>query len=77
VISTPVTGIPEVVRDGCNGLLVPSGDAGALAHAITRVMADTELYQRLRANARPSVSPRFDHRRTVAALSSRFVGASL
>jgi glycosyltransferase involved in cell wall biosynthesis len=64
VVSTPVTGIPEVVRDGVNGLLVPMGDAPALAHAIARLAADPLLYERLRREARPSVEADFDHRQT-------------
>jgi len=72
VISTPVTGIPEVVRDGENGLLVPSGDAAALAGAIERLLDDEPLCRRLAANARPSVAADFDRRRTVAALRGLF-----
>ena len=39
VITTYVAGIPELVRDGIDGLLVPAGDAIALADAVARVMA--------------------------------------
>ena len=53
VIATAVGGVPEVVRDGENGLLVRSGDAGALAGAIRRFFADEDLRQRL-ATAAPS-----------------------
>ena len=66
VISTPVTGIPEVVRDGHNGRLVPSGDAEALAAALAE-LGDPALRGRLAVNARASVE-RFDRRRTVARL---------
>ncbi|HVF40852.1 MAG TPA: glycosyltransferase [Gemmatimonadaceae bacterium] len=68
VISTPVTGIPEVIQDGCNGLLVPEGDAVALADALERMMTDDELYARLRSSARASVCESFDQRRTAAKL---------
>jgi glycosyltransferase involved in cell wall biosynthesis len=68
VITTPVTGIPEVVEDGKNGFLVPSGDAVALADAITKVVEDPALYQRLCDNARPSVAADFDREETGAAL---------
>ena len=68
VISTPVTGIPEVVRHEENGLLVPEGDAIALADAIERVMSDAELRERLRCSARPSVESVFDESRTAARL---------
>jgi glycosyltransferase involved in cell wall biosynthesis len=55
VIATAVGGIPEVVRDGENGLLVPPGDVGALAAAIDRVVRDDALRASLAAAAGPSV----------------------
>jgi glycosyltransferase involved in cell wall biosynthesis len=55
VISTSVGGVPEVVKDGENGLLVPAGDAHALAAAITRFFSNEALRVRLSANAAPSV----------------------
>lgn len=39
VISTYIAGIPELVRDRVDGLLVPAGDVGALAQAIEHVLA--------------------------------------
>jgi glycosyltransferase involved in cell wall biosynthesis len=55
VVSTAVGGVPEVVRDEENGLLVPAGDAQALAGALRRMLDDT-VRDRLAAGARPSVS---------------------
>ena len=55
VIATDVGGVPEVVTDGANGLLVPAGDAAALGAAIERFFADESLRERLRAAAAPSV----------------------
>ena len=43
VIATAVGGVPEVVHDGENGLLVPAGDPDALAAAIERLVGDDEL----------------------------------
>jgi glycosyltransferase involved in cell wall biosynthesis len=40
VVATDVGGIPELVRDGENGLLVPPADPAALAKAIQRLAAD-------------------------------------
>lgn len=57
VIATAVGGVTEVVEDGVNGLLVPAGDADALAAAIRRFLGDGELRARLRANAAASVEP--------------------
>ena len=56
VIATAVGGVPEVVRDGENGLLVPPGDAGALAAAIGRFFEDGELRARLAGAAAGSVA---------------------
>jgi glycosyltransferase involved in cell wall biosynthesis len=44
--------IANVVKDGQNGLLVPAGDANALASAIHRLIADPELRARLGQQAR-------------------------
>jgi glycosyltransferase involved in cell wall biosynthesis len=56
VLATATGGVAEVVRDGENGLLVPSGDAAALADAVRRFVADGALRERLRAGAQPSVA---------------------
>jgi glycosyltransferase involved in cell wall biosynthesis len=55
VLATTTGGVAEVVTDGANGLLVPSGDAEALADAVRRYFSDAALRERLRANAAPSV----------------------
>ena len=56
VIATAVGGVPEVVRDGENGLLVPPGDPDALAAAIRRFFADGDLRRRLAERAAGSVA---------------------
>lgn len=54
-VTTPVGGIPDLVDDGENGLLVPPGDVGALAAAIERLVADEGLRRRLGQSARETV----------------------
>ena len=54
-MATDVGGVAEVVEDGVNGLLVPPGDADALAEALRRFLADEELRARLREAAPGSV----------------------
>lgn len=56
IIATNVGGNPEVVVDEASGLLVPSGDAPALAAAITRVLGDKDLRDRISAGAKQSAS---------------------
>jgi glycosyltransferase involved in cell wall biosynthesis len=56
VVATAVGGVPEVVRDGENGLLVPAGSAEALAAALARLVAESGLRDGLAARARPSVA---------------------
>ena len=61
VIATAVGGVPEVVVDGANGLLVPPRDPAALAAAIERFFADTELRVRLSGAASASVEGYSEH----------------
>ena len=58
-VATAVAGIPEVVEDGRTGLLVPAGDAAALAAALGRLVSDAGLRARVGRDARASVLPRF------------------
>ena len=52
-----VGGVPEIVHDGENGLLVPAGSADALAAALRRVVDEPGLRARLAGNARRRWSP--------------------
>jgi glycosyltransferase involved in cell wall biosynthesis len=51
IVATRAGGIPEVVRDGLTGLLVPADDPPALARAIVRLLSDRDLSARLGAAA--------------------------
>jgi colanic acid/amylovoran biosynthesis glycosyltransferase len=68
VISTNVTGIPEAVQHGRNGLIVRPGNVTELTMAIERLMRDPRLLESLRAGARPSVEEEYDERCTSARL---------
>ena len=52
VISTNVGGLPFLLEDGKDCLLVPAGDSLAMAEAIGRVLSDGDLAGRLSRNAR-------------------------
>ena len=52
VVSTAVGGVPEIVRDGVNGLLVPPWvDVEAVAGALVRILSEPELARRPRGGA--------------------------
>jgi len=75
VISTDVTGIPEVVRDGETGLQVPQRNPGALASAMERLLLDRGLRVRLSARARQMMETDFDIRRNTARRRAIFFSA--
>jgi glycosyltransferase involved in cell wall biosynthesis len=60
VVASAVGGIPEIVRDGETGLLVPPGDADALAAALGRLLDDDGLRRRLGAAGRERALDEFD-----------------
>ena len=57
VVASRVGGIADIVDDGSTGLLVPSGDADALADALVRALSDRTLAERLGAAAHDAVQP--------------------
>jgi glycosyltransferase involved in cell wall biosynthesis len=71
-VSTFITGIPELIRDGVDGLLVPPSDDEALADALARLMDDAALRTRLGAAGRARVAERFDLARNVERLAAVF-----
>ena len=65
VIGSRVGGIPEVVRDGIDGFLVPADDPQALAAKLSLILTNSGLLQRLRTNARAGFLSRFEQRGAV------------
>jgi glycosyltransferase involved in cell wall biosynthesis len=72
VITTPVSGIPEIITDGVNGQLVPPDDPTALADALLRLDRDPGLAQHLSDEARETVRERFDGERFASQLAELF-----
>lgn len=60
VISTRVSGIPELVEHEVTGLLADAGDAKSLAACIERLVGDEKLGQSLARNARLRIEAEFD-----------------
>ncbi len=60
VVASAVGGIPEIITDGVDGVLVPPEAPEALAAAILRLLADPALRHRLGARARTTIGARFN-----------------
>jgi len=72
VVATRVAGIPEVVKDGVSGLLVPPGDSAELGAALSRVVNDETTRGRLGQAARAAVRPRFGIDRYVQSVTALY-----
>jgi glycosyltransferase involved in cell wall biosynthesis len=77
VVSTNISGIPELVQDGVTGVLVPPRDEEALALAIARLLADPALRLRLSRAAMQRVCLEFDLSVNAAHLGALFSGGAV
>ena len=68
VLTTAVSGIPELVSDGINGVFVEPDDAPQLASAMIRLAGDPDLRARLGHAGEAIVRSKFDHRASVGEL---------
>lgn len=71
-VSTPVSGVPEIIKDGETGLLVAPDDAGALAGALEQLISDPALRETLGGGAEARVRQEFDHRAGIVRLLELF-----
>ncbi len=74
VVSTRISGIPELVENGVTGLLVPPADPAALAGALERLAHDPELGRRLGCAGRAKVLREFDLADNTTQLANKMVG---
>ncbi len=72
VVTTDISGIPELIDSEVHGLLVPPRNPQALAAALQRVLTDDALWARLARQGRQRICDRFDSRRTTLALRDLF-----
>lgn len=71
-VTTQITGIPELIRPGIDGLLVAPSDLEGLVHALASLIDDGDLRERLSTSARARVLERYDLRRNVEELAAIF-----
>lgn len=72
IVATAVGGIPDAIRDGVEGLLVPPGDSAALARALRRLICDAGLRERM-ASAALATGAGFDIRVAARELESLYL----
>jgi glycosyltransferase involved in cell wall biosynthesis len=72
VVATRVGGTPEALTDGATGLLIPPGDAGAIASAVSRLLDDRALACRLGRAARERITDQFSVERMVRATENLY-----
>jgi colanic acid/amylovoran biosynthesis glycosyltransferase len=73
VISSKISGIPELVEDGVNGILLPEKDAKAVADAIKLLLTDRDMRRRFSAEARRKVVKEFEIRDVAERIKELFI----
>jgi glycosyltransferase involved in cell wall biosynthesis len=76
-VATAVGGIPDVVADGVNGMLVEPGNVGMLAAVLRKLLDDRMLRSRLGAAARETVRLRFDADHVIGELEKIYASLGL
>jgi glycosyltransferase involved in cell wall biosynthesis len=77
VVTTYISGIPELVIDNWTGMVVPAGRADMLASCIDRLCDDPELYASIVTAARAKVEEQHELARNVPALAALFTSRSV
>ncbi len=75
VISTSVGGIPELIQDGQNGLLVEQQNPSAVADAIKRLFGDANLREQLRHSAQATIEHEYNLAVSVQQLRELFLSS--
>jgi glycosyltransferase involved in cell wall biosynthesis len=77
VVTTYISGIPELVIDGWTGMVVPAGRADMLASCIERLCDDDELYSSIVAAGRAKVEEQHELAHNVPALAALLAAAEI
>ncbi|HVP49780.1 MAG TPA: glycosyltransferase family 4 protein [Candidatus Bathyarchaeia archaeon] len=79
-VAPRITGIPELIRDGVDGLLFTASNVAEMATAITRLMDEPDLRRRMAVSARARITDKYNLEKNVDALAdifSEWTGQSL
>jgi glycosyltransferase involved in cell wall biosynthesis len=71
-VAPRITGIPELIREGTDGLLFTVSNVPELAAAIRQLIDDPELRRRMAASSRLRVADKYDLHKNVQHLSEVF-----
>jgi glycosyltransferase involved in cell wall biosynthesis len=74
VVVSRIGGVPDALADGVEGLIVPVGDAAALADALCNLLADPERQRRMGAAGRVRAVAEFDRAAVIARLDDLYAG---
>jgi glycosyltransferase involved in cell wall biosynthesis len=72
IVTTPVGGIPDVIRDGEEGFLVPPGSIDQLAHRIIELLSSKDLRNRMGENARRRLRTEYSPEVSLGALMALY-----
>jgi len=73
IIATQVGGIPEIIENNVNGLLVPPADSESLAEACLKILQNQELSHQLTSNGLATAELRFDVKAQVEQLENLYI----
>jgi len=73
VVGTRITGVVDAVRDGENGILVPAGDHESLAGAMSRLLSDPGLCEKMGRAGRRFVEDNYERTRVWSAVRSVYL----
>lgn len=71
-VSTDITGIPELIDDGIDGVIVPQNDARRLAEAILKIKNDTNFAEKIRKKGREKIQKKFNVENNIKLLYELF-----
>jgi glycosyltransferase involved in cell wall biosynthesis len=77
VVVTPVGGIPDIVRDGLQGLVIPTGSIDALEAALRRLVEDPALRGKMGRRNREEAWKHFEANAVIARLESHYLSLAI
>jgi glycosyltransferase involved in cell wall biosynthesis len=76
VVATRIGGIPEIIEDGIDGVLVAPADSGALAAAVAELLNHPERLRSLAGRGRDKIAKRFQFEEMVRAYENVYLKTS-